>query len=327
MKRPLLLLLAALSLSACGTDINSRELAEEYFNLGNAFFRLGDYESSFEYYTRAVELSDEVPAAGFNLARLHERRGDFDLALEVLDQLLLADPTNGLYRETRAYVLFRGGQEAVARGEYALLLEEYPGRIRIRYNLGLLELDADNPDRATTVLEAGFPAAEDDGEYRWIAAEAAYRTGDTDRAAEHLEVFRALNVDEPEELARVARRQYEWGFTLAALEILETIPETISGDPELEFLQAAVYLEGTDDFDRGADSLEAAVRNGFDTESEEYVALLEGLREDEREVIEARIAALLVELAEEDGDEADGDDADDADESAGAGSESGADGE
>jgi Tfp pilus assembly protein PilF len=293
----LLLLLAALSLSACGTDINSRELAEEYFNLGNAFFRLGDYESSFEYYTRAVELSDEVPAAGFNLARLHERRGDFDLALEVLDQLLLADPTNGLYRETRAYVLFRSGEEAAARAEYAVLLNEYPGRIRIRYNLGLLELDADNPDRAADVLEAGFPAADDDAEYRWVAAEAAYRTDDADRAAEHLEVFRALNVDEPEELARVAQRQYEWGFTLAALEILETIPETIAGDADLEFLQAAVYLDGTDDFEQGAASLEAAVRNGFDTESDAYVALLDGLREDERSVIEARIAGVLAELA------------------------------
>jgi tetratricopeptide (TPR) repeat protein len=321
------LLIAGLALAACGTDLTSRELAEEYFNLGNAFFRIGDYEASFEYYTRAVSLSREVPAAGFNLARLHERRGDYDLAVEVLDQLLLADPSNGLYRETRAYVLFRSGEESAAREEYAGLLAEYPGRVRIRYNLGLLELEADNPDRAHEILEAGFPVADEDGEYLWIAAEAAYGTGDLDRAAEHLEVFRALNGDDPGELARLAQRQYDWEFTLASLEILETIPEEISGNPDLEFLQAAVYLEGTDDFDRGADSLEAAVRNGFDTESEEYTTLLEGLREDEQEVIEARIAEILVELAGEAGDEADGDDANAPDESAGAESESGTDGE
>jgi hypothetical protein len=245
----------------------------------------------------------------------------------VLDQLLLADPTNGLYRETRAYVLFRSGEEAARAGGVRRAPQRVPGTHPHSVQPGSPRARRGQPGSRRRRARGGVSAADDDAEYRWVAAEAAYRTDDADRAAEHLEVFRALNVDEPEELARVAQRQYEWGFTLAALEILETIPETIAGDADLEFLQAAVYLDGTDDFEQGAASLEAAVRNGFDTESDAYVALLDGLREDERSVIEARIAGVLAELAAADSEDTGGDDAADADESAGAGSESGADGE
>lgn len=291
-----LVLLISLLLVGCQTDLSSRELAEEYFNLGNAFFELGRYQDSFDYYSRAIRLSDDIPAAGYNLARLHEQRGEYAQAVRVLGDLLAEDPSNGLYRETRAFVRFQQGQRSAAREEYAEIIEEYPARVRLRYNLGVLELDAGNEDRAYRVLAEGIDLAEEDAEYRWVLAEAAFRTDRDAEALEHLEVFRGLSADSPDELARLAMRQEEWGFYLASLEILEEIPETVDRDPELLFVRGVVELRATDDFDRAVDSLAAAVRSGYDPEREEFTELLESLSEDERRIIEDRVRAIMEEL-------------------------------
>lgn len=291
-----LVLLISLLLVGCQTDLSSRELAEEYFNLGNAFFELGRYQDSFDYYSRAIRLSDDIPAAGYNLARLHEQRGEYAQAVRVLEDLLAEDPSNGLYRETRAFVRFQQGQRSAAREEYAEIIEEYPARVRLRYNLGVLELDAGNEDRAYRVLAEGIDLAEEDAEYRWVLAEAAFRTDRDAEALEHLEVFRGLSADSPDELARLAMRQEEWGFYLASLEILEEIPETVDRDPELLFVRGVVELRATDDFDRAVDSLAAAVRSGYDPEREEFTELLESLSEDERRIIEDRVRAIMEEL-------------------------------
>lgn len=291
-----LVLLISLLLVGCQTDLSSRELAEEYFNLGNAFFELGRYQDSFDYYSRAIRLSDDIPAAGYNLARLHEQRGEYAQAVRVLEDLLAEDPSNGLYRETRAFVRFQQGQRSAAREEYAEIIEEYPARVRLRYNLGVLELDAGNEDRAYRVLAEGIDLAEEDAEYRWVLAEAAFRTDRDAEALEHLEVFRGLSADSPDELARLAMRQEEWGFYLASLEILEEIPETVDRDPELLFVRGVVELRATDDFDRAVDSLAAAVRSGYDPEREEFTELLESLSEDERRIIEDRVRTIMEEL-------------------------------
>lgn len=291
-----LVLLISLLLVGCQSDLSSRELAEEYFNLGNAFFELGRYQDSFDYYSRAIRLSDDIPAAGYNLARLHEQRGEYAEAVRVLEDLLAEDPSNGLYRETRAFVRFQQGQRSAAREEYAEIIEEYPARVRLRYNLGVLELDAGNEARAYRVLAEGIDLAEEDAEYRWVLAEAAFRTDRDAEALEHLEVFRGLSADSPDELARLASRQAEWGFYLASLEILEEIPETVDRDPELLFVRGTVELRATDDFDRAVDSLAAAVRRGYDPEQEEFTELLETLSEDERRIIKDRVRNIMEEL-------------------------------
>ncbi len=267
-------------------------LAEEYFNLGNIYFELGEYESSFEYYQRAIALTDEVPGAGYNLARLHERREEFDEALTVLDELIADDPENGLYRETRAYVLFRAGRSEDARALYADLIGDHPARVRIRYNLAVFELLDERPEEALAVLDGGIDFARDDPEYRWLTAEAAYLSEDEERAVRELELFRALSEDDNERLGRLASRQAEWGFSLAALELLTAIPELAEDDVSLRFLEAQLYLLDTPEFDLGVGSLELALDNGFDDRVaiDELVAQLP---DDERAIVDALVTERL----------------------------------
>lgn len=288
------LIVAFVLLSAGCSTVTTQQLAEEYFNLGNAYFELGRYEQSFDYYSRALELSDSIPAAGFNLARLHEQRQEWDAALSVIEDLRQADPSNGLYLETEAFLRYRNGEVASARDLYADLIREYPERRRLRYNLGLLEMGADEPERAWQALAGGLESARDaeDTAYLWLVAEAAWQTGRRDVALRQLEVFRELVTDNPGEQGALAGRLADWGYPLAALEILQQIPGEVDADPDLLFLTGRLYLEATDDFERGLEALVAAISAGFPSDDEEFGRLIEELPEDERELIEQRIEEL-----------------------------------
>ncbi|MFW5643646.1 MAG: tetratricopeptide repeat protein [Alkalispirochaeta sp.] len=278
------------TLTSCASRVSYRALAEEYYNLGNAYFELGEYERSFQFYSRAVDLDETLPATGYNLARLHIQREEYDDALDLLEELIDNDPTNGLYRETLAYTLYRADRVSAARDRYRELIELYPARSRIRYNLAVLELEEERPAAARGILEAGLETAEGDEEYRWLLAEASYLDDDPETAARHLEVFRTLVEEEPDQLTRLAKRYSAWDFSLAALEVLSGVPDTVDSDPELRFLEARLYLTETSEFDRGLTLLEEALAAGFD-DTEELKGLLDAVRAGDRSTVEAVIEA------------------------------------
>ncbi len=284
----IVVVLTTIPLGSCVSRVSYRELAQEYYNLGNAFFDLGDFERSFQYYRRAVGLDSTLPATGYNLSRLHVQRGEYDEALEVLGTLLEADPENGLYLETVAYIHFQAGQYDLARSNYTTLIELFPGRPRLRYNLALLELDQGRPNVAAEVLLGGIDTAQDDGEYHWLLAEAAYEDNDLELAEMILDRYRTLMGNDEEALVKLARRYAAWDYPLAALDVLASVSQTVNNDPSLIFLESRLVLTAASDFDSGLDRLRDALDAGFEAEKE-LVALLGDLRPGDREIVRAVI--------------------------------------
>lgn len=292
-----ILLTALFILNGCASRVSYRELAQEYYNLGNAFFEIGDYETSFEYYSRAIELDDQLPASSYNLARLLSERGQHSEALTVIEELLVDDPENSLLRETYAYVAYMNGKTVDARVTYQSLIDEYPARSRLRYNLALIEIEEDQPGAARDILAEGAEWAQEDAEYQWLAAEAAYKSEAPDEARQFLESYRVLVEDDSEQLADLARRYAEWDFLLASLEILESIPEEVSQNPPLAFLQARLLLVGAYEFDEGAEALRRALGSGF-ADVEELRSLLNTVRAEDREAIQEIYDEFEIELDE-----------------------------
>jgi len=280
----LLVLLPPLLATSCVSRVSYSELAREYYNLGNAFFELGDYERSFQYYSRAADLDTELPATGYNLARLHTQRGDYDQALEVIRRLVQSDPGNSLYLETEAYIHYRAGNTGSARRMYQTLIEEYPGRTRLRYNLALLELDEDRPGAARELLLQGIDSAGDDPEYLWLLAEASYADDDPDAAAAWLDRYRTLVADTPESLGKLARRYAQWDYALAALDVLNQIEPTVQEDPALLFLEGRLLMVRTADFETGLERVRSALSKGFKDETE-LKSLLKVLRPEDKDIV------------------------------------------
>jgi Flp pilus assembly protein TadD len=281
-------LLALLLTTGCATRVSRRELAEEYFNLGNAYFDLQDYDRSYHYYQRAIALSDEVPAAGYNLARLQIDRGEYGAARALLETMVSADRENLLLLETLAYARFLEGDFAGARLEYRSILHIAPARSRAAYNLALLENHVGAFDDAFQILETHLVFAEQDPEYRWLLADAAHRSNRETRALAELEYLRGLAQDDAEQLTRLLSWYVERDYFLAALEIVDKAPETLADNQEFQFLAATALLLGTEDFPAGRARLELAIDTGF-ADAARLEALLEKLSADERESLQSLV--------------------------------------
>ncbi|SIQ92912.1 Tetratricopeptide repeat-containing protein [Alkalispirochaeta americana] len=280
-----LLALVALGMGGCVSRVDRQELAQEYFNLGNAYFELQDYERSYRYYRRAIELSDNIPAAGFNLARLYLERGEDQKALDILTTLLARDPENTLIREVYGYTLYRLGEISRARRVYGDLLEEALSRGRVAYNLALLEVMEGNYGAAVAVLEEHLAAAEGDKDFRWLLADALFQTGQEEDALEELAHYRVLVAGSAREMGRLFRRYVEWSFFLDALELLEDMPSQALRDPEVAWAEAWAYLAGTDDFESGLLALERSLEDWL-PEADDESRLLEILSGEEKEIVQ-----------------------------------------
>ena len=65
-------------LSACVSQAAREELAQEYYNLGNAFYEIRSYDRAIDYYTLAISHDPGLLNAHYNLslALIKQGRGD-----------------------------------------------------------------------------------------------------------------------------------------------------------------------------------------------------------------------------------------------------------
>lgn len=290
----LLLLLA----TSCVTGVSQQELAQEYFNLGNAYFELGDFSRSYRYYRSALELTDQFPAAGYNLVRLLIERNELDRAREYLLQLRRDDPDNLLLIETEAFIYASEGKTTEAVALYRRVLEQSPGRVRAGYNLGLLKAREENWELARSVLEQHRVFADDDLDYRWLYAEALYRSGDENGALSELERYFLRVENDASRRLRLLQRYVKWEFFLPALEVAENPPESLLRDGEFHFALATAHLRGGSDFVLGRLSLEEALRREF-TDGKRLRELLQHIAEDEVHVLQQLYQEWEIDLSEE----------------------------
>lgn len=78
-------------------QVDAPEAPELYYDLGNVFYRQGDYEGAAEAYSRALILgaSDAlVPAAAYNLGNARYRQQEFEEAIKAYQRALEADPAD-----------------------------------------------------------------------------------------------------------------------------------------------------------------------------------------------------------------------------------------
>ncbi len=292
-----LTILFLLLATSCVTGVSQQELAQEYFNLGNAYFELGDFDRSYRYYRNALELTDQFPAAGYNLVRLLIDRGDMDRAREYLLQLRRDDPENLLLIETEAFMYASEGKTSEAVALYRRVLDQSPGRVRAGYNLGLLKAREESWELARSVLEQHRMFADDDLDYRWLYAEALYRSGDESAALTELErYFLRVQDDAPRRL-RLLQRYVKWEFFLPALEIAEDPPESLLRDGEFHFAIATAHLRGGSDFALGRRSLEEALRREF-TDPRRLAELLQHVADDEIRVLQQLYQEWEIEIPE-----------------------------
>jgi len=262
---PLLLLLSSLVfILSCQTNPVRDELAETYYNLGNAYLdlnRLGDAESA---YARAFELDSSLYVAGYNLARVHIFSGNYQSAVTLLKELIAEDPENVILRESLAWAYLEMGRTDESESLYQILLDQDTANCNVRYNLALLLSDRGEWEECYDILIECVLLEEEDADILYLLgrAERESARGDGIVWLEDAIEKEPANSTFLYELARAYRSE---GIYDKALSVLDEILE--SDPPEQGsylFEKARILYTAFENVEEGTACFEQALNAGFD---------------------------------------------------------------
>ena len=275
MRFRILILAIACVFSSCVFAPSRKEFANVYFNLGNAYMRLGEADNAARAFLKAAEYDKKFGAANFNLAKSYimaERYGD---ALDVLDGLAEQDPDNSTILSAQAFCYYKLENRDKAFELYHQILEREPDNYMARFNYAsLLAEEGYLPEAMETYQQLEvFSDSETDAQLYFEMAKVSFSSEDYEKAVQYGE--KALSLDsENIEISRFLLRPYEKGEYYA--KFLETADVVInynlskdsniknSENAELYFKKCDIYLNHTGNFAQGANQLKKAIAAGFE---------------------------------------------------------------
>lgn len=301
------------ALAGCQSYVRRVDLAEEYFNLGNAFYELEDYERAAEYYQQALDLEPELAPASFNLARAYIESGDYAEAVAILEELRGGDEDNVLVLESLAYAHSQQGRYERAAALYEQVLATSPYRVSALYSAALVYDRLEETARSRELLERAWETDPTDADVLFHYGRVLHEAGEGEEAVSVLSDYvDAAPAEQTARLNEVARIYAEERYFARAISVYDRVLAGEETNAEALFGTAVLQLTAIEDAVSGVESLTAALEAGFSDE-ERAEALLE--REDL--LSRTQVTGLFVDYgliepetdagaAESGGDEADG---------------------
>jgi len=257
------ILAAAVLVAGCAGGIRGPQLAAEYYNLGNGYYRLGEYAKSAGFLRRALQLDPHSAPVRFNLALALVKSGQPAEARLLLEELREKDPDNVGLLEALAFVCQVEGDSLQAESLYRLILERSPVNTAARYNLAVLLEQAGRREEAVQELQIVLADDSEDHQVRFRAASLELALGRNEQAAESFLAYLQRQPDSVEAylgLAEAYRVEERYDKALEAYEQALSYDEKRA---EAWFYSALILLTRIDDPDRGLAALEQALACGF----------------------------------------------------------------
>lgn len=257
------IILGSSLLLGCLTPTIKRDLAREYYNIGNTYFSMNKYAQAVESYQKALTYDPDLVEGSFNLARVYFALGRYDEGLEILHRLQLEKGENIILLQTIAYGLAKSGKREEAIQYYTHVLSLTEGNTHSLYNLGLLYYEMEQYDHAYTYLSRVYEIDKQDPDTLKILGLIEVRR---ERFSEALQYFFPYLTQRPEDLEigltvyRILSDQKRYG---EALKILETLLEKKKEEPRLWFEKAFILLTKAEEKQAGLDALSKALTLGF----------------------------------------------------------------
>ena len=215
-----------LLLSSCIGFTPNRDVGEVYYNLGKAYMELDRHEDAIKAYSKALDYYADFNVARYNLAMTYALRKEYTKAMDSADMLLKSAPDSLLYRELKAWILYKEDEYDKAIYEYNEIIEIDPLRETSLYNLGILNFAKEEYELAVKQFEVLVSSYPENSEYIFWLGRSYYIQEDYENTVKYLNTISASDLDS----------QYKLKFLLS----LGTAHESL-----LEFAQAVeIYREG-----------------------------------------------------------------------------------
>ena len=249
-------------LSSCETGVPPKEVAQVYYNLGNAYFELEKYSLAVSAYLNALALDNTLPQAGYNLARVYIESKDYEKGLAALAELLEQDPGNSLVLSTIGWTYYLSADYEKALETFDQILQRTPTDERGLYNAAVLSLKLDRKEAALGYFRRLYSKTEE--------AETLYRIAslymDLRRWEDAIDALNEYLAKNPKDTAA----HYDLGIAYTAerhygkaLSMFQTGIELGADDPFFHFEKAVILLLYIENVDEGLKALKAAVEAGF----------------------------------------------------------------
>ncbi len=252
--------------TGCRTSPSISELADVYYNLGNAYSELGRSADAGAAYRRAFALRPDFIKAAYSLGRVDVEAGKYDEGIDIFRTLLKKDKDNAIVKEALAWGYYRKGDKKKSLEWYKDILSSDAYNKNALHNICVLLISEDNytdaypylkqleeldPGNFFTDKQMGIAESNlglSSGAV-WFEKAEKEKPGDKD----------TLNL-----LAEAYVTDKNYSKAIETYDLLLTKGKS----PEILFDKAFVLLTKVEDYDRGLKVLKEALSGGFNNEKE-----------------------------------------------------------
>ncbi len=89
---------------SCVTKTDDSEFVVEYFNVGNAFYEIDQYDKAIEYYDKVLKIDPDFHKARYNLVYIYINKEDYKTAGNHIDYLNAIGDDNVRIKKLSAYL-------------------------------------------------------------------------------------------------------------------------------------------------------------------------------------------------------------------------------
>jgi tetratricopeptide (TPR) repeat protein len=113
-------------------DKEKRQQAEEYFKLGNDYYRQDKYNNAIEAYRKAIELNPDYAEAYYNLGIVYGKQGDYVEAIKKFGKAIELKPGYAEAYDKLSIAYNYQGIVCSKRDEYVNAIEAYKEAIKLK---------------------------------------------------------------------------------------------------------------------------------------------------------------------------------------------------
>jgi tetratricopeptide (TPR) repeat protein len=265
--------------TGCVSSDARKELAREYYNLGNSYYTIQDFDRAVDFFNQALALDPKLLDAHYNLSLALIKQGRGEKAEALLLKLLEETPENISILQILSYSYFRQGKVVEAISVLDTILEISADNRDALYNKGLIYWKNNEEEQAVEEFLKLLSVLPENGSQYYT--DTLYNLGrlfmdmkDARKAAAFLErylVWKEEDVEVNLMLAESYKDMEQYGSSLEVYTRLLVLDSSIS---EAWMAQAEILLTKIQDPREGLKALDQALSRGF-SDHERLTALLD----------------------------------------------------
>ncbi len=262
-----------LLMASCVTSQSGKQIASDYYNIGNAFFDLGQYDKAVTYYQDALRVDPGMVKADYNLALTLVRMKRTDEAITILKRLMVSDPKNTTLMAALGWAYHQQGKDQEALNQYEAILVLSPADKNALYNSGIILWKMKKKEDALDRFRKVLAIAPDDTDALFAAGSILLSLDQPKDSADMLSRYVEKKPDDVDAWYLIAAGAERLQKYSRALEAYDKILAIDSKQANAWFGEARLLLTVVEDPQKGLDMLDKALTHGFN-DKEAVKALL-----------------------------------------------------